>query len=123
MIAGCSSEDHPDSGIAMDAASTADSGAPDSGRFGVVCGSETCAEAEYCYITPTGPCTPNDGGACAAAEESCQKDQVFGCTTPRNRACTELPAMCASNPSCPCLINANLCPQAIRTDCLKPQGM
>lgn len=108
-----------DAGVVEDARILEDAGEPDSGRFGVGCGTSTCTEAQYCLVTPTSGCEASDGGACAPTEEVCQKDGVPGCAQPRQRRCVELPVACSATPSCACLIASNLCPEAIRTDCIK----
>jgi hypothetical protein len=108
---------------AADAGMTLDAAAPDSGRFAVACGTATCTMDEYCHVDPTGPCNVLDGGTCAAAEETCRLvSGEMGCTTPKARMCRTLPGACAANASCPCLINANLCPNAIAADCVKRPG-
>jgi hypothetical protein len=121
--AACSSEDdRPDSGVFADAAVEVDAGQPDSGAFTVMCGSATCSETEFCYVTPNGACVANGGGACAATEEACHQEQISdGCTPARTRVCRALPAPCSTMPSCACLVAANPCAPSLTSDCTKPQ--
>jgi hypothetical protein len=129
LLAACGSSASTDTGgSGTDAAGSgsdagpSDSGLFDSGLFGTPCGDASCMSTEFCRANPNGPCTPNDGGVCDPSMEACSKAGVAGCTVPETRTCGPLPAMCATSPSCACLINTNPCPDTVHADCRKQEG-
>lgn len=117
----CSDGGEADSGLVAVDAGEADAGARDSGLAETACGSATCTSDQYCQIDPTGACVLG-GGACMPTEETCAKEGDGGCTTPRTRMCKALPAACATNAQCACMINQNLCPNQVLATCRRPTG-
>lgn len=114
-VAACS--DTPperDAGPTPDAALDAGQ-SDDAGLLPVPCKSLTCnGHQEYCRLTPVGPCTIMDAGACAAGEEACVTTGGSGCTPERTPSCEPLDG--CSN--CPCLINVAPCgPSTVEIRC------
>ena len=104
--------------------STSDATAPDTGPgVTVQCGPLWCGSTQLCRVTPTAPCVSTDGGPCPAGQEACESAGVAGCTSPQTRECIEIPATCAAQPSCACLINAALCPGNVHYDCRRAMDM
>jgi hypothetical protein len=90
----------------------------DAGSMPFACKGLTCnGAAEYCKLTPVGPCTL-DAGVCGAGQEACITSGS-GCTPDRTPSCEPL----GSCTACPCFFAQQPCgPGQMEIQCRAAAG-